>query len=49
VELAVILFVMFPLLFAVIIGLSAVGGYLGGYLRTETGPPSRDRSYTERG
>lgn len=32
VELAIILFVMFPMLFAWIIGLSALGGYLGAYL-----------------
>jgi hypothetical protein len=34
-NLVIILFVMFPLLFAWVIGLSAVGGYLGGYLRSE--------------
>jgi hypothetical protein len=32
IELAIILLVMFPLLFAWIIGLSAVGGYVGAYL-----------------
>jgi len=32
VELAIILLVMFPLLFAWIIGLSAIGGYVGAYL-----------------
>jgi len=35
-ELAIILLVMFPLLFAWIIGLSAVGGFLGAYVRSET-------------
>ncbi|AKH97474.1 DUF5518 domain-containing protein [Halanaeroarchaeum sulfurireducens] len=33
-ELAIIFLVMFPLLFAWTIGLSAVGGYLGAYLRS---------------
>jgi hypothetical protein len=32
VELAIILFVLFPLLFAWTVGLSAVGGYVGAYL-----------------
>jgi len=34
VELAIILFVMFPLLVLWTVGLSALGGYLGGALRT---------------
>jgi hypothetical protein len=49
VELAIILLVMFPLLFAWIIGLSAVGGYLGGYLRTESGPSTGDTRIPNRG
>lgn len=36
VEPAIILFVMFQLLFAWLIGLSAVGWYLGAYLARET-------------
>jgi hypothetical protein len=39
-ELVIILFVMFPLLFAWTIGLSAVGGYLGAYLRSDRRPAS---------
>lgn len=35
-ELAFILLVLFPLLFAWIVGLSALGGYLGAYLRAGT-------------
>jgi len=45
-ELAIILLIMFPLLFGWIIGLSAVGGYVGAYLywdaqstRPESGAP----------
>jgi hypothetical protein len=49
VELAIILFVMFPLLFAWIIGLGAVGGYLGGYLRTESNPPAGESGVPDRG
>lgn len=41
VELAVILLVMFPLLFGWIIGASALGGYLGAYLRSR-GQTGRD-------
>jgi len=48
-NLIVILFVMFPLLFGWIIGLSAVGGYLGGYLRSESGARRRGAAPTERG
>lgn len=40
VELAFILLVMFPLLVAWTIGLSAAGGYVGGYLRGDSRPPS---------
>ncbi|MFC6942883.1 DUF5518 domain-containing protein [Salinirubellus sp. GCM10025818] len=42
VELAIILFVMFPLLFAWIIGLSAVGGYVGAYLYSNAQSKSRE-------
>jgi membrane glycosyltransferase len=35
-ELAFVLLVLFPLLFGWIIGLSAVGGFLGAYVRSET-------------
>ena len=49
VELAMILFVMFPLLFAWVIGLSAVGGYLGGYVRTDSGPSTGDTRVPDRG
>ena len=48
-ELAIILLVMFPLLFGWIIGLSAVGGYLGGYLRTESGPTTGGARVPDRG
>ena len=42
VELAIILLVMFPLLFAWIIGLSAVGGYVGAYLYSNAQSTSRE-------
>jgi hypothetical protein len=42
VELAIILLVMFPLLFAWIIGLSAVGGYVGAYLYSDAQSTSRE-------
>jgi hypothetical protein len=41
-ELVVILLVMFPLLFGWLVGLSAVGGYLGGYFRSTSGASSGD-------
>lgn len=46
--LAVILLVMFPLLFAWIIGLSALGGYVGSYLSSNVQSVSND-SRTPRG
>ncbi len=49
VELAIILFVMFPLLFAWIIGLSAIGGYLGAYLAQETRSGQSGTASPERG
>jgi hypothetical protein len=42
VELAIVLLVMFPLLFAWIIGLSALGGYLGAYLYSSAQSPSSE-------
>ena len=48
-NLAIVMFVMFPLLFGWIIGLSEVGGYLGGYLRTESGPATGDTRVPDRG
>jgi len=48
-NLVIILFVMFPLMFAWIIGLSAVGGYLGGYLRTESGRTTGETRVPDRG
>ncbi|WP_159901580.1 DUF5518 domain-containing protein [Salinirussus salinus] len=42
VELAIVLLVMFPLLFAWIIGLSAVGGYAGAYLYSDARSRSRE-------
>jgi hypothetical protein len=41
-ELAIVLFVMFPLLFLWTIGLSAVGGYLGAYLRADRRPTGEE-------
>jgi hypothetical protein len=49
IELAIILFVMFPLLFGWIIALSAVGGYLGGYVRSESRPPASETGAPEQG
>ena len=49
VELAIILLIMFPLLFAWIIGLSAAGGYVGAYLRAESQSPNSERGAPERG
>lgn len=49
VELVIILFVMFPLLFAWNIGLSAVGGYLGAYIRPDSRPPSGEPVSPEHG
>lgn len=48
VELAIILLVMFPLLFAWIIGLSALGGYVGAYLYSSAQSTGSD-SGTPRG
>ncbi|WP_254832766.1 DUF5518 domain-containing protein [Haloglomus salinum] len=42
VELAIILLVMFPLLFGWIIGLSAAGGYVGAYLYSNAQSTSRE-------
>ena len=42
IELAIILLVMFPLLFAWIIGLSAVGGYVGAYLYSNSQSTGRE-------
>lgn len=49
VELAFVLLVLFPLLFAWIVGLSALGGYLGASLRPESPSPSREVVSPERG
>jgi hypothetical protein len=40
VELAIIFLVVLPLLFAWNVGLSALGGYLGAYLRSERRSPT---------
>jgi hypothetical protein len=48
-NLVIVLFVMFPLLFGWIIGLSAVGGYLGGYLRSGSGPTTGGARIPDRG
>ena len=48
-NLVIILFVMFPLMFAWIIGLSSVGGYLGGYLQTESGRTTGETRVPDRG
>jgi hypothetical protein len=49
VELAIVLSVMFPLLFAWTVGLSAVGGYLGAYLARETRSGQSGAASPERG
>lgn len=48
-NLVIILFVMFPLLFGWIIGLSTVGGYIGAYLRSESRSRSSETVSPERG
>jgi hypothetical protein len=49
VELAIILFVMFPLLFGWIIGLSAVGGYVGASLSSNAQSTSRETGTSREG
>jgi hypothetical protein len=48
-ELVLVLFVMFPLLFAWLIGLSALGGYLGAYLRTASSSRRGEMASAEQG
>ncbi|RQG92300.1 DUF5518 domain-containing protein [Natrarchaeobius chitinivorans] len=47
-ELAIIFLIMLPMLALWFVGLSTAGGYLGGYLHTNSRPPTGDNLGVER-